>query len=197
MRSSQGEHKKMPFYQEAKHKNPVRFIAFNMCFMTLCIPREFLDEDRFPVLFPHWQDTHLFLRLLSKYPFEQIEHYTCIYRIHPGTGSLYAMKAERIRQRAELNISAIRDLFDRYGNQVQPFLPAYTEDYLISEKYLQYAMNDVQLNRGENAYFFIKKSVQQYASIRLARSYLLLVYFLLRKKFQVVINKVVTIQPLV
>ncbi len=190
VRSSGKSQKKMPFYQESKHKNPVRFIAFNMCFMTLCIPREFLDEDRFPVPFPHWQDTHLFLRLLSKYPFQQIEQYTCVYRIHPGSGSLYAMTAERIRQRAELNVGAIRDLFDRYGELVQPFLPSYTEDYLISEKYFQYAMNDVQVNRGENAFYFIKKSVKQYASIRLTRSYLLFVYFLLRKKFQVVINKV-------
>jgi len=85
-----GERKKSPNYKVQLHKNPVHFSAFNMCAVVcLCIPREFLTTDKFPVDFPHWQDTHLILRILSKHPFHQIDAYTYIYRIHPLMGSIH------------------------------------------------------------------------------------------------------------
>ena len=64
--------KKASLYSESRDKNPVRYAAFHFCGVwSLCIPRIFLKDDLFPEAFPHWQDTHLILRLLARHPFVQ------------------------------------------------------------------------------------------------------------------------------
>ena len=61
-----GKRRQTANYKIEKHKNPVRFAAYNMCGVwSLCIPVRFLEKDTFPAEFPHWQDTHLILRLFS------------------------------------------------------------------------------------------------------------------------------------
>ena len=161
--------KKQVLYLKEKHRNPVSFFAFHMCgIWTLCIPRSFLETELFPASFPHWQDTHLILRLLAKHPFVQLNIHTYVYVLHPGMGSLSHFEKGDIEKRVELNVSAIRDLFKNYSPLLMPYLPDYTLDFLINEKYLGHA---IQLaKKGEKRVsmrlykktFFMAKLWKQY-----------------------------------
>jgi len=52
-----GRRVQTPNFNIQQHKNPVYFSAFNMCGVwSLCIHTNFLQDDIFPVDFPHWQD---------------------------------------------------------------------------------------------------------------------------------------------
>lgn len=122
-------------YTSNKHKNPVRFAAFHMCGVwSLCIPVEFLKDDKFHETFPHWQDTHLILRLLAKHPFHQLDTHQYNYHIHDRMGSKALFQNEEILTRTELSISAIEDLFEQNGPLINSYLPKYTKDFLIQQK---------------------------------------------------------------
>lgn len=165
-----GRREKLTNYDVQKHKNPVFFSAYNMCaVVTLCIPRKFLKDDLFPVGFPHWQDTHLILRLLSKYPFHQLDAYTYIYRIHPLMGSIYLFTEKEFSRRMELNLAAIQDLFDNYD--LGEFLPKNTSSFLLAEKQLQYAIKAIPVLGRREGVIFLERSLRKKISWRLWRLY--------------------------
>ena len=127
-------------YNKDRHGHPVQFIAFHMCGVgSLCIPKGYLAELRFPEKFPHWQDTYLFLQLLSKYPLIQIPEYTYLYRIHENMGSKLVTDQDQLSIRAKMNVKAIEDFKDKHLDLVKPYLSKEDFDYLIAEKYIQYA----------------------------------------------------------
>ncbi|MCO6493521.1 MAG: glycosyltransferase family 2 protein [Phaeodactylibacter sp.] len=129
-----------PVYDENTHRNPVSFSAFNFCgAWTLCIPKFCLEEDTFPKEFPHWQDTHLILRLFAKYPFQQNEEKTYVYVHHPLMGSRSIYQRDDVEERIQSNVAAIKDFFNKYGNLVEKTLPQNTESYLVAKKYLDHA----------------------------------------------------------
>ena len=162
--------KKMPLYDADRHGNPVRFAAFFMCGVwTLCVPAVFLQEDTFHPDFPHWQDTHLILRLAAKHGMVQLPGYHYEYRIHEDMGS--AKMAGDIEQKLNLNLKPIDHLFDQYSALLSPFLPPYTRAFLLSKKYLEFAQ--VALNAGRKNLFWkwLKMSVQTHVSVRFWRHY--------------------------
>lgn len=127
--------RKSKLFDVNKHINPVRFAAFHMCGVwSLCIPAAFLKSDNFHESYPHWQDTHLILRLLAKYPFHQLNSYQYNYHIHEEMGSKALFQNGEILMRTELSIAAIEDLFEYKGHLVGPFLPDYTKEFLVQQK---------------------------------------------------------------
>ncbi|HMQ06902.1 MAG TPA: glycosyltransferase family A protein [Saprospiraceae bacterium] len=187
LRLENGKTRKMPLYQSSKHKHPARFMVQNMAqVMTMCFKREFLEEDRFPDEFPHWQDTHLFLRLVSKYPFIQLNEYTSIYRIHDQRQSIIALRPENIMERAKLNTAAIHDFFTKYKGIIQFILPENTCRYLIAEKYLQYALNDMVVNGGGHENEFIRNSLKAHISFRFIKYYMQILW----QKIRIFIKKI-------
>ena len=130
--------KKSPLYSKKRHKHPVNFFAHHMCgIWSLCIPREFLDNHQFPLNFPHWQDTHLALRLLALYPFEQLEAWTYVYCQHESMGSVTFFKGPQVKARTQLQIDAIEDLFANHSTLLSPILARSTKKHLIAEKHLR------------------------------------------------------------
>jgi len=165
-----GEREKTTSYKAQLHKNPVHFSAFSMCGVwSLCIPRKYLIEDKFPVDFPHWQDTHLILRLLAKHPFHQIDAYTYIYRIHPQMGSIHHFTKSEFTMRMELNLQAIQDLFDNYN--LSDFVPEDTAIFLLAEKQLQYAVSSIYVLDRKKSLSLLYKSLTQKISWRLWKLY--------------------------
>jgi hypothetical protein len=164
-------------YNEKKHKNAVRFAAFNMCgIVTLCIPKHMLTNDRFDERFPHWQDTHLMLRLFIKYTIIQLSNANYIYRIHNQMGSILALDANVVKERCQLNIDAINDLFEQhpFNNSIH-----FTQikERLISEKYIQYAVNELRLNKRKSiANEFLRLSIEHGIYCRNYKHY---IYFIL------------------
>ena len=165
--------KKASLYSESRDKNPVRYAAFHFCGVwSLCIPRIFLKDDLFPEAFPHWQDTHLILRLLARHPFVQLPDYQYFYHIHEGMGS--RKMREDIEHKLAINLLPIEDLFTHYGKLIHPFLPSYTKKYLLSKKYLEFsqvalAAQNISLSKK---YFFT--SLQLYFSFSFWKYYIYL-----------------------
>ena len=162
-------------YSPKKHSHPVKYAAFNFCSScTLCIPREYLSYDQFPVEFPYWQDTHLILRLFAKYPLKQLDTYTYVYRIHPEMGSQNDTSGKSLVKKAKLNTAAIKDLFEHHKELLQNHLPSNTCDFLTSEKWLQYSIRALSINDVENAHYFKSKVTNLY--FRLLPYYFTFVY---------------------
>lgn len=167
-----GDRKNTPNYNVQLHKNPVHFSAFNMCGVwSLCIPISFFKEDIFPANFPHWQDTHLILRLLSKFPFHQIDSYTYIYRIHSQMGSIHHFTKKEFLTRMELNLEAIQDLFEIYD--MSEFLPKNTASFLLAEKQLQYAVRGINILGRRESISLFNKSLSKEISWRFWKMYLI------------------------
>lgn len=149
-------------YNPAIHSNPVCFAAFNMCGVwSLCIPKTFLEKDRFALQFPHWQDTHLILRLLARYPFNQLNSYSYVYVIHPQRGSSLLYNQVDATQRIESNVEAMRHLFENYGELILPYLPPDSPAFLYSEKYAQHASNAVVFGKWKLGFHFLQKALAE------------------------------------
>jgi glycosyltransferase involved in cell wall biosynthesis len=144
-----GSKKKAVLYNEINHTNAVRFAAYNMCgAWTLCIPRQCLEQERFDERFPHWQDTHLILRLFGKYKFHQMETFNYCYRIHQKMGSQMLNNGMELRSKALINVLAIKDFFKNNISIQDKFLLKETLPFLTSEKYAQYAVRAVKTDRA-------------------------------------------------
>ena len=150
-----------PFYNKKKYRHPIPFFMDNMVGIhTLCIHRDILQKHQFPPTFYHWQDTHLLLRILADYPFFQIPEHTCVYVFHEamGTQSIYHRKDSQ--ERMELNVNAIRHLFDHYGEKLTPFAGKYARNYVVAMKYIHHANGALSHKKYQLAFELIKKAMR-------------------------------------
>ncbi len=169
-----GKERKAPNYDAKIDGHPVKWAAYNMCGLwSLCIPREYLMEHQSPVGFPHWQDTHLILRLLAQYPFEQLDVYNYGYRIHERMGSLRSENKKDLLNRAKINVKAMDHLFENYGNLVSIYLPSGTSAYLKAEKYLGYANLELTNGSRSNHWELLKCSLRTRVDFRFWKGYLI------------------------
>lgn len=160
-------------YDLLRDQNPVRFAAFHFCSVcTLCIPKSCLVPNLFPPEFRHWQDTHLILRLLAQFSFQQLPVFTYMYIFHPVMGSKTIYTLPDNEDRIESNVSAIVHLFDNYGDIINPYLPLYTKDYLVCEKYLGHANGAIENRQLTLTTKLIKKSIQYNRKFWFAKRYL-------------------------
>ncbi len=160
-------------YKEERDINPVRFAAFKFCSAcTLCVPKQFLTKDLFPIDFPHWQDTHLILRLLAKRPFRQLPKFTYVYRTHSSMGTKSLYDRQDSLDRIESNVQAIRDLFENHSKLISPYLPANSKHFLITEKYLGHANGALKNRKLNLSYKLLKRSLTSNKGNRFALKYI-------------------------
>ena len=160
-------------YDAKRHKNPVNFVLYNMCGVgCLCIPRISLTEDKFPSQFPHWQDTHLFVRLLLKYEFKQLESHNYKYYHHKKMGSKKATIEFDPLDRAALNVAAIDDLFVNYGTKIANYASKKTLPFLKAEKYIEYS-NSLRREKKMERRKLLLKSLESGFFFRLWKHYLI------------------------
>jgi len=177
-----GKEKIAPNYRVSKDGHPVEWAAYNMCGLwSLCIPRKYLLENKSPVGFPHWQDTHLILRLLAQFPFKQLEEVTYGYRIHEEMGSFQIRDRDHLLKRAESNVSAIDDLFENYETLINSFLSRNTLKYLKAEKYLEYANLALVRFGGWGNWQLFKRSIHSKIDLRLWKEYVVYIKHLIFK----------------
>ena len=176
--------KKSTNYNPSIHANPINFAANNMCGVwSLCIPKEFLVEDIFPEEFPHWQDTHLILRLLAKYPFKQLSSHNYIYKIHIEMGSRKAMQENVIDERLQLNLDAINDLFDNYWGLLKPFLPKNIRSKILAGKYLHFASGAIFFNQAVKALQLLWRSLSHGVYFNYYKYYIMIPYRIIISRF--------------
>ena len=165
--------KRASLYRKEKHKNPISYVLKNMCGVwSLCIPRSYLKNICFPENFPHWQDTYFVLRLLAKFPLKQLQQYSYFYRIHEEMGSRYVISKAQLLERAEINVAAIQDYKDNYGHEISNYVNLKIFDFLVAEKYLQYAQLAKAASYKELKKLLIAKSLSFKCSLRFLKYYL-------------------------
>lgn len=129
-----------PFYQSnGQFASPVHYFLRNTCGVhTVAIHRDCFKDDQFDIAFYLFGDTHLLTRIFAKFPFLQIEDHTCIIREHSSRIS-NSVANTKYREHADHNVSAIQDLFDKYGATFQQSVSDIMLNFLKSEKYLHHA----------------------------------------------------------
>lgn len=158
-------------YNERKHKNPVDYVLQNMCGIgSLSIPISVLGTKRFPIQFPHWQDTHLFVRLLLETDLFQLDSSNYIYLIHEEMGSKKATIDFNPLERVELNIDAMEHLFEIEREKIYEYVSRNTLSYLKAEKYLDYASN---VSNRKEVLILLRKSLSSGFYISLSKKYCL------------------------
>jgi len=126
---------------------------------TLCFPKEALKHHSFPMDFPDWEDTHLLLRVLLEYPFQQINHITCTYRIHDLMSSV-AVHPDRERERVIQNVTAIQDFFETLSPTHQSYFPKSLQQEVIAMKFVHHANRLFDLKRYPLSDDCIKMAIQ-------------------------------------
>jgi glycosyltransferase involved in cell wall biosynthesis len=132
------------------YKDPIDFAtrAFCSC-ATLCVHRSLFDDTLFDVRYPHWQDTHLILRILVKADLVQLNSHNYCYRIHPMMGSLEKVDEAALMAKCAINVAPMDDIYEHYKIISQQRL-----NWMKSRKYLEYGTRSIG-----NKFYYFKKSV--------------------------------------
>lgn len=157
----QGKRTSTPLYPEQSQSHPALFFLQNMAGIhSLCFHRHLLENEQFDVRWMHFQDTHLLIRLLLKYPFIQIHEYTCVYVRYDNMGSLTAFQRADAEQRTANNVAAIRDLFLQGGQELAQLVPPQMEAYLVCQKYLDHANGALQVRKYKLSWKYFNSSLK-------------------------------------
>jgi glycosyltransferase involved in cell wall biosynthesis len=151
----------------SSYKDPIDFVTKIMChFATLCVHRSLFEGSLFDVRYPHWQDTHLILRLLVKSDLVQLDSHNYCYRIHPRMGSRQIADETALMKQCAINVAPMDDIYQNYGIISQLRL-----NWMKSKKYLEYG------TRSEhNKLYYLRKSVTSFVHPNLYKQY----YFFLK-----------------
>lgn len=156
-----GEEKKIKLYNEKTGINPVHFFLTHLPGVhSFCYHRRILDQHQFDERWPHYQDTHLLIRILLDYPFFQTPMYTCIYFRYLQMGSLKAFNGND-GKKTELTIAAMHDLFDQGGKKLKALIPSTLPDELIAEKYLDHAGHYFEVGKRNLGWNFMKRGFKK------------------------------------
>ncbi len=143
---------KSPFYDPIKDKHPIPFFLNNMVGIhTLCYHRNIFEIYKYDQRWHHFQDTHLLILCLLKFPFFQIPVHTAIYMRYPEMGSISIFRLENSEARTENNVNAIRDLFDQGGTQLLNLVPFNKKTFMVAQKYLDHANGALHVGRKKLA----------------------------------------------
>jgi glycosyltransferase involved in cell wall biosynthesis len=151
-----------PFFDSNISSHPIPFFLKNMVGIhTLCYHREILDSHRYDERWLNFEDTHLLVLCLLKFPFFQINQLTAIYVRHEGMGSLSIFKSENAKARTENNIAAIRDLFEQGGEELLKYVPSNFLSFMVASKYLHHAYGALQVNEKKLAKDYFIQSLKE------------------------------------
>ncbi len=109
-------------YSEVEYEHPVLFIWEKFVLPTsVCIHHSILKVDKFPRQYNVWEDTHLWLRIAAKYPFYQLNEYTCQWNVHKGGTVEKAFNKVTASHVIEY-LNCISHLQKNYKELLKPFL---------------------------------------------------------------------------
>ena len=149
------------FYEPKTSKHPIPFFLRNMVGIhTLCYHRKILELHTYDERWFHFQDTHLLIRCLLEYPFFQIREHTVVYVRYPEMGSLNIFRLENATERTENNVNAIKDLFEKGGEELLLYVPYNMKTYLVARKYLDHANGALYVGRKKLARKYLINSLK-------------------------------------
>lgn len=151
-----------PFYDSKNSKHPIHFFLINMVGIhTLCYHREILEVHQYDERWFHFQDTHLLVLCLLKFPFFQINEHTAVYVRYDQMGSLNIFKSDYAKARTENNVDAIKDLFKQGGSELLKYVPSNMATYMVAAKYLSHAQGALHIGRRKLAKTYFYKSLKE------------------------------------
>jgi len=116
------------------YKNAVTFAFQTLPFPDdVCLPRHIAIGNPFPEEYNIFEDGHVWMRILSRYPLFQITDHTCIVTEHSERST------NKIFEGVDVNylktyINCANDLFDNYGLLLEPYFPrANWKKFIISK----------------------------------------------------------------
>lgn len=127
-------------FKDSNCENSIIYSLFYpISYNSLCIPKHIFNDFLFDLRWRNFEDTHLLVRLLLKYPFIQGSEYTCVLNNHPLRGT-YTIYKKKYFEKIENNVSAIKDLFEKEGKEILRITnKPYLKEYLVSEKYIHHS----------------------------------------------------------
>jgi len=179
-----GQRRQTTNYNPTEYVHPVRYLVKHMCGVgCVSIPRQALQDNQFDQRWPHWQDTHLFMRIAIEVPFVQVENYNYLYRQHDEMGTRKIFNSDQYRdERLRLTLGAMDDLWDRYKNSIKDYISEREWREVKAKKYMNFALETA--NQGLMVSFDYLKESWSYAFIySMIPYYLRIPYFILRSKF--------------
>lgn len=121
------------FYNDS-FRNPVDFMFKTLPFpQDMCVPRHIMLNNMFPEQFNIFEDGHVWMRIVSRYPLIAIPEHTCIITEHPGRST------NDIFQRINVDYlktyaNCMQHLFENYGVIIEPFVPkSYWNKFIVSK----------------------------------------------------------------
>lgn len=145
---STGVAKGVPMLYEQK-LSPVLFVWNHFLLInSVCVHRKILENNLFDPRFNIWEDTHLWLRITSQYPFYQIPVYTTL-AIEHTDGSVVQNFVQVNMTAINTYINAIFDLFQNYQHLIAPHITSTMRDqYALSKLYMfqSFAYSNRQYN---------------------------------------------------
>ncbi len=120
---SKGKELSRSEFYSAKFDNPVVFAFETLPFPDdVCLPRHLCLANPFPEQFNIFEDGHVWLRILSRYPIFQIYNHTCIVNEHPGRSTNEIFEQVDVEY-LKCYIRCAQHLFNHYGELLEPFFP--------------------------------------------------------------------------
>lgn len=101
---------------------------------TVCIHKDLFLEHRFPEQFNIWEDTHLWVRLASLFPFYQLNAYTVVQKEHAQRGVTTDLQAIHL-PKINTYIACIQHLFTQYASIISSELSEKDKIRYIDAKY--------------------------------------------------------------
>lgn len=151
---------KSELYNQSKHRNPVLFIlSYHYGPSSCCVTKSILSKYLFDESSKYFEDTHLFTRILLKFPLYQIPKYTChIYAHSLQTSQVMFLQDDALSQ-IKNNIKTIKALFSNFREDLADYIPRNFEKQLLSDKYLQHANGLLLANKRRLSAYCIGRSI--------------------------------------
>ena len=137
-------------------ENPIIFFLDHMVGIhTLCFHKDVLKRIEFPPAYSYFEDTHLLIRALMRFPFIQINKHTCYYN-----KIIKEQTIDDLNRMVENNIGCIQDLFKVYEKDLEIHINNRKwEKYMLQKKYLDYGYLSLPLDKRYSFTLF-KKSIK-------------------------------------
>jgi glycosyltransferase involved in cell wall biosynthesis len=166
---SDGSIKLSPNY-DASYRDPIDFVTKVLCSCaTLCINRSLFENTLFDERFPHWQDTHLILRIFDKADLVQLNNHNYCYRIHQQMGSMQKVDEKILMEKCAINVAPMDDIFQNHK-----IISKNRLNWMKAKKYLEYGTRS-----SSNKLYYFKNSIFNSVHYNLYKQY----YFFMKSFF--------------
>lgn len=165
------------------YPHPICFLKDQfMLINSICVSRDILIENNFCEKFNVWEDTHLWIRILARYPFKQINEYTTVWNINEDSSVTKVFRKASYRH--VLNyITCIEHLHNNYLSTIHPYFDTTDKNEYIRKKIWMFIDVALVQNQLFISFRFLLLAFKYGLISGSCRTYLGMLYSIYSKKF--------------